>query len=169
MPPARQQCIRLAGVPKGSPTSGSKKTRSWLARTHTCRLKQQSERIKMVPLSGARFGTISFIEEVVLSKPATPSRTASTKCFSSKYKNTLASSRGHFASFIVGGRWMIMFWPPRSSSSQRCCIRRSILLTMSLHVNYFVTCYSYYAENYTYIVSSDRDIASFQLIVWHVC
>ncbi len=120
MPPARQQCMLLAGIPKGSPTSGSKKTRSWLARTHTCRLMQQSERIKMVPLSGARFGTTSFIKEVALSKPATPFRTASTKCFSSKYKNTLASSRGHFASFIVGGRWMIMFWPPGSSSSQRC-------------------------------------------------
>jgi hypothetical protein len=48
-------------------------------------------------------------------------------------------------------------------------IRRSILLTMSLYVNYFVTCYSYYAESYTYIVSSDRDIASFHFIVWHVC
>jgi hypothetical protein len=120
MSPARQQCMLLAGVPKGSPTSGSKKTRSWLARTHTCPLMQQSERIKMVPISGARFGTTSFIEEVVLSKPATPFRTASTKCFSSKNKNTLASSRGHFASFIVGGRWMIMFWPRRSSSSRRC-------------------------------------------------
>jgi hypothetical protein len=40
--------------------------------------------------------------------------------FSLKYKNTSASSRGHFASFIVDGRWMIMFWPPRSSSSRRC-------------------------------------------------
>ena len=48
-------------------------------------------------------------------------------------------------------------------------IRRSILLTMSLYVNYFVTFYLYFADNYTYIVISDRDIASFQLIVWHVC
>jgi hypothetical protein len=48
-------------------------------------------------------------------------------------------------------------------------IRRSILLTMSLYVNYFVTCYSYFADNSTYIVSPDRDIASYQLIVWHVC
>ena len=45
------------------------------------------------------------------------------------------------------------------------CIRRSILLTMSLYVNFFVRYDTYWVRNHSYIVSCNCDIALFKNIV----